>query len=150
MTEALPPATAVASANDLDDRYGTRRGRRFDRRFAWAAALAMVLGGVAFLLWSGWQEGGRVEIQDIGFTSTGDSSGSVKFMVSGPAETPLACAVEALSTSKATVGWKVILVPASSDRSHTITTRVLTTSPATAGYVKECWVVETGEADKDA
>lgn len=148
MSEALSPASPAApssqplQAHSLDDRYGTRNRGRFDRRFAWAAAIALVLGGVVFLVWSGWEENGQVEIQDIGFTTASDSEGTVKFMVSGPAETPLACAIEALSTSKATVGWKVLLVPASAERSHTITTRIFTTTPATAGYVRECWVVE--------
>lgn len=147
MSEAFPSAARDLPANDLDDRYGTRRKGRFDRRFAWVAAIVLVLGGAVFLLWSGWEENGQVETQDIGFTSTGEYEVTVKFMVSGPPETPLACAIEALSTSKATVGWKVILVPATAARSHTITTKVFTTTPATSGYVKECWVVE---ADQDA
>lgn len=142
MSEALPPVSGASATHDLDDRYGTRRKGRFDRRFAWAVAVLMVLGGAGYLIWSGWEQTSQIEAQDIGFTAAGDFEGTVKFMVSGPAETPIACAIEALSPSKATVGWKVILVPASAERSHTVTTRIFTTTTATAGYVKECWAVE--------
>lgn len=154
MSEALGTATpdrprtggprgSATSGNSLDDRYGTGRRGRIDRRFGWGAAALLVLAGVVFLLWSGWEEGGRVETQSIGFAKQGEFEVSVKFSVSAPSGAPVACAVEALSTSKAVVGWNVIELPVTEQRSHTITTRLLTTGPATAAHVRECWIVES-------
>lgn len=126
----------------LEDRYGTGRRRRFDRRFAWVVAAALVAAGIGFLLFSGWHETSRVEWQDIGFTKRGELAVDVKYHVSGPPDASVACAVEALNTSKATVGWKVVTLPPSEDRSQILTTDLVLTTPATAASVRECWILE--------
>ncbi|WP_241489418.1 DUF4307 domain-containing protein [Leucobacter celer] len=126
----------------LEDRYGSGRRRRLDRRFAWAAAALLVAGGVCFLLFSGWQNTNRVSWQDIGYTEQDELNLDVKFEVSAPPNTPVACAVEALNKVKATVGWKIVELPVTEERTHTVTTRLVVTNPATAATARECWVVE--------
>lgn len=100
------------------------------------------MAGVCFLLFSGWQNANRVSWQDIGYTQHDDLNLNVKFEVSAPPGTPVACAVEALNTIKATVGWKIVELPVTDQLTHTITTRLVTTNPATAATARECWVVE--------
>ncbi|UOR02271.1 DUF4307 domain-containing protein [Leucobacter allii] len=136
------PGTRPAASQSLEDRYGAGRRRRVDRRVAWGAAGALVAAGVGFLLFSGWHEQNVVAVQDIGYTEVNDYSLDVKFTVSAPPNTPVACAVEALNTSKATVGWKVVEVPVTEDQDHTVTTRLVVTNPATAATARECWVIE--------
>ncbi|WP_336993044.1 DUF4307 domain-containing protein [Leucobacter sp. VD1] len=141
------PTTAASAADaqpaqSLEDRYGTGRRRSIDRRFAWIAAALLVLAGIGFLLFSGWQSTNRVSWQDIGFTRDSDFALDVKFEVTAPPSTPVACAVEALNTSKATVGWKVVELPVTAEPTHTIVTRLITTNPATAASVRDCWVIE--------
>ncbi|WP_241488020.1 DUF4307 domain-containing protein [Leucobacter japonicus] len=138
----IAQGSATSATQSLEDRYGTSRRRSFDRRFAWGAAVALVAGGVAFLAFSGWQQTSQVSAQDIGYTKNGDASVDAKFIVTAPANTPVACAIEALNKAKAPVGWKVVEVPVSDATSHTVTTRVITTNPATAVTVQECWVIE--------
>ncbi|WP_245907498.1 DUF4307 domain-containing protein [Leucobacter massiliensis] len=140
--EVDPAAAAQGGSGSLEDRYGAGRRRRFDRRFAWTAAGLLVLGGVGFLAFSGWQDANRVSWQDIGYTKTDELNLEVKFEVTGPANTPIACAVEALNTVKATVGWKVVELPVTEARTHTVTTPLVTTNPATATTVRTCWVIE--------
>lgn len=137
-----PSAAAPGTTQSLDDRYGTGRRRSIDRRFGWIAAGALVLAGVGYLLFSGWQSTNRVSWQDIGFTRVSDFALDVKFEVSAPPRTPVACAVEALNTTKATVGWKVVELPLTDEHTHAVTTRLITTNPATAATARECWVVE--------
>lgn len=127
----------------LEDRYGTGRSRRFDRRFAWGAAGLLVAAGIAFLVFSGWQNQNRVSVQDIGYTKDNDLVLNVKFEVSAPANTPVACAVEALNKAKATVGWKIVELPVTDALTHTVTTRLVTTNPATAATARACWIVES-------
>lgn len=127
----------------LEDRYGTGRSRRFDRRFAWGAAGLLVAAGIAFLVFSGWQNQNRVSVQDIGYTKENDLVLNVKFEVSAPANTPVACAVEALNKAKATVGWKIVELPVTDALTHTVTTRLVTTNPATAATARACWIVES-------
>lgn len=136
------PGTRPGDGQSLEDRYGSGRRRRLDRRVAWSAAGILVLGGVCFLLFSGWQNTNRVSWQDIGFTKQDELNLDVKFEVTAPSETPVACAVEALNPVKATVGWKIVELPVTEDRTHTVTTPLVVTNPATAATVRECWVIE--------
>ena len=133
---------AAASAQTLEDRYGRGTQRRFDRRFAWIIAGVLLLAGLGILLFSGWQSGSQIEYRDIGAPHKGGSTVTVRFEVTAPAESRVACAVEALSPSFATVGWKVVELPASQDRTRRFTERIATTYPATAGQVKECWLLD--------
>lgn len=151
MSQAVPPASsaaapsegaAVAPTQSLEDRYNTGRKRSFDRRFAWGAAGALVLAGIGFLFFSGWQTTNQVSAQDIGFTRTGDLSVIMKFEVTGPEQTPVACAVEALNTAKGTAGWTVVEIPVSDQRTHVVSAPINTTTPATAVTAKECWVIK--------
>ncbi|QIM15936.1 DUF4307 domain-containing protein [Leucobacter insecticola] len=133
---------APAAAQSLEDRYNTGRKRSFDRRFAWSAAGVLVLAGISFLFFSGWQDTNQVAAQDIGFTRTGDLSVVMKFEVTGPEQTPVACAVEALNTAKGTAGWTVVEVPVSDERTHVVSVPMNTTTEATAVSVRDCWVVK--------
>ncbi|MFV0434789.1 MAG: DUF4307 domain-containing protein [Leucobacter sp.] len=132
----------VATRQSLEDRYGTGRRNRIDRRFGWIVAGVLVAAAIGFLLFSDWQNANRVSWQDIGFTRDGEYAVNVKFEVSAPAQTGVACAVEAINTSKATVGWKIVELPVSDTLTHTVTARVVTTNPATAATARECWVLE--------
>lgn len=135
-------STSTALAGEtLENRYGSgRRGKR-DRRFAYGAVAALLAAGVVFLLFSGWETTKQVEWQDIGYTKRSDLVIDIKFELTAPANTPVACAVESLNKAKATVGWKIVEIPPSENRSHTITTKLVSTNPLTAAAVRECWVV---------
>lgn len=140
---AAPGSDAIAAPpQTLEDRYGTGRRRRFDRTFAWATVGVLVLAGAGFLLFSGWQTTNQVSAQDIGYTQTGELTLDMKFEVTAPANTPAACAIEALNTSKATVGWTVIELPVTDQRTYVVTTPMHTTTPATAVTAKECWIIQ--------
>jgi len=149
VSEAHPPAApdpSPAAAASLEERYGSGKRQRFDRRFAWLAVVALLIAGLAYLFLSGWQESGQVQSQDIGFDKQSDREVSVKFTVTAPVGARVACAVEALSVSKAVVGWRIVEVPVSDRYSHTVTTKLLTTTPATAAHARECWIVEAPES----
>ncbi|PII84473.1 hypothetical protein BMH32_01665 [Leucobacter sp. OLJS4] len=133
---------AAASAQTLEDRYGRGTQRRFDRRFAWIIAGVLLLAGLGVLLFSGWQSGSQVEYRDIGAPHKGGSTVTVRFEVTAAPGTRVACAVEALSPSFATVGWKVVELPVSQERTRRFTEELATTYEATAGQVKECWVLD--------
>lgn len=139
---AETPLPDAAESTVLDERYGTSRRRGVDRRFAWIAAGLLVLGGVVFLVFSGWQQMGAVEVRDLDYSVESDHAVSVRFEVTADPEARVACAVEALNTSKAVVGWKVVEIPRTGERSHTVTTSLVTTNRATSGHAKTCWLAE--------
>ena len=135
---------ADAARDTIADRYGTGRSRRIDRRVGWIVATLAVLGGVLFLVVNPWQEN-TTTFTNIGFTlEEGGASAhgaTTKFEVTGEPGARISCAVEALNTAKATVGWKVVDLPIADTRTHTVTVRLVTTGPATAAHAKACWAV---------
>lgn len=137
-----PTEQLSGTADALEARYGTQRRRGMDRRIAWASALVLVFAGIAFLLFSGWQDGSRVSYSDIGYTVVSDESVEVRFEVTAPANSALACAVEALSSSKGTVGWKVLTLDPVDTAQQAVRTSLVTTQPPVTGSVSQCWILE--------
>lgn len=135
--EALDPATQQA----LENRYGSGRRGSFDRRIGYGIAGVLIAAAVAFFAFSGWQDGQQVSWQDIGYTAESDQVLNVKFEVTAKTGTRVACAVEGINASKATVGWKVLEIPASDQLTHTVTTKLVVTNPAVAVTTRECWTI---------
>lgn len=140
LAEAPKPAQVdPATQQALESRYGSGRRRKLDRRAAYGIAGALVAAGLAFFAFSGWQNGQQVSWQDIGYTAESDRVLNVKFEVTAKTGTTVACAVEGINASKATVGWKVLEIPASDQLTHTVTTKLIVTNPAVAVTTRECW-----------
>ena len=141
MTNAPAETTAAEAPATLADRYGTRRSGRIDRRLGWIIALAAVVLGLAVVLFGGWQNSSQVSVHNIGFDIVDDQHATTRFEVTGPADVPIACSVEALSSAKATVGWRIIEIPVSGSRTNAVSADLVTTAPAVAANAVECWVV---------
>lgn len=140
MTDAADaPGAPVSAETLLDERYGRGRKRAIDKRFGWIAAGALVLGGAAFLVFGGWQQTSGVESKVLDYSVVDERTVRLDAQVTVPAGADAICAIEALSESYATVGWKLIELPASDERTRRFTTTVVTTSQATTGTVRECW-----------
>ena len=139
MTEGTRDAVA--------DRYGAGRTKRFDRRFGWTVASLAVAVGLVVIAFGSWQQS-TLEVKNISFTLNEDEaengvySATTRFEVNAPPGTNVSCSVEALNTSKATVGWNVVDFPAIETRSQEATVRLVTIGPATAVNAKTCWPVE--------
>lgn len=139
MTEAAPGVVA--------DRYGTTRSKRLDKRLGWTVASIAIAVGLLIVVFGNWQQN-TTAFQNIGFTL--DKSGAdigvfqatTKFEVNADPGAKVSCAVEALNTSKAVVGWKIVDLPVIDGRNHTVSVTLTTVGPATAAHAKECWPVE--------
>lgn len=129
----------------LNDRYGKERGRSIDKRVAWITVAVLVLAGIIFLFFSGWQEAKDVEFKTISYEVIDGSSVNVQAQVTVPKGSEAICAFEALSESFATVGWKLVELPATDALTRSFETKVITTSPSTTGSIRECWVVTETE-----
>lgn len=138
MTNA--PQDAIAA------RYGRTPGSRTrDRRLLWITAAAFVLVFVAWVVWAG-LDGSRpsIEARNTAHELIDDTRVSVSFEVTGPQNTPMACSVQALNEQFAVVGWKVVELPLSEERTRSFTELVRTTELSNTGVVDTCWVVESG------
>lgn len=136
-----------AASDTVADRYGASRSKRWDRRVGWTLASAAIVVGGVVIAFGGWQQS-TTEFQNIGFTLQNDASANsmhsatTRFEVNADPGARVSCAVEALNTSKATVGWKVVDLPPIDSRSQTVSVDIVTLGPATAAHAKACWPVE--------
>lgn len=130
-----------AGAGLLESRYGRSRRRRFDRWIAWGA-VALLLGiGLWVLLFGTWRTGASIGFRDMGYSVIDERTVRVDFEVTAPAGSDVFCALEAVSTSHAQVGWRILELPASEQRIRHFSETLVTTGHATTGYVKSCWAV---------
>jgi hypothetical protein len=120
-------------------------GIREDRRLIWSAAAAFAVVFVAWVVWAG-LDGSRpsIESRNTAHEIVDDTLVSVSFEVTGPQDTPMACSVQALNEQFAVVGWKVVELPPSEQRTRNLTELVRTTELSNTGVVDTCWVVEDG------
>ena len=131
-----------ARAADLDARYG--RSASVTRRNSWVAvvaALAFVVVFVAWLVWGGL--GGtpaQFQVQDTGHELVSDSEVTVSWQFSVDGGQSAQCAVQALNSTFAIVGWRIVDIPASTQRTRVFTEAVRTTEQAVSGLIYRCWL----------
>jgi len=149
VTGAAAANTAVAGAaatntavTDLDARYGrspqtARRNRVIG--FVTAGAFAIVFG--AWLLWAGLlQTPAQLEVRDTGFLIRDDRAISVRWEVSTDPGNEVTCAVQALNSSFGIVGWRIVEIPQSDQRTRVLTETLRTSELAVTGLIYRCWL----------
>jgi len=149
VNDARVPNVAVTSTavtntavTDLDARYGrspqtARRNRVIG--FVTAGVFAIVFG--AWLLWAGLlQTPAQLEVRDTGFLIRDDSAISVRWDVSTDPGNEVTCAVQALNSSFGIVGWRVVELPPSDQRTRVLTETLRTSELAVTGLIYRCWL----------
>ena len=91
-----------------------------------------------------------VTFKDIGYRTTDATQAEVDFQVTREPGTAVKCAIKALDSKFAVVGWKVVNIPPveeedqgqSADGGRTLAQRVVlrTESQAVSGVVDNCWI----------
>jgi hypothetical protein len=139
MTDTQP---GRESASALDDRYGrSPRSRRVERRVLW------ILGGVIAVVFAAWVvlvsfdgTGATLEARDVAHRIVDEHSVEVSFSLNVAPGTATVCAVQALNEDHAIVGWKILEVPASEQRTRVITQTVRTSEQSNTGLISSCWL----------
>ncbi|WP_368074215.1 DUF4307 domain-containing protein [Curtobacterium sp. SGAir0471] len=136
------PTAAPGTVASLDDRYGrTPDRRRRSRLVGIVAAIAVVLVFVAWVVWAGLdQESHGLDNTELGYTVVSDHQTVVHSQVSADPGTEVRCAVQVLDRSYSIVGWKEVTLPASDQRTRSISTSVNTTTRGVTGLIHDCWV----------
>lgn len=127
---------------DLDARYGRTRSTRTRRRWVvGASALAFVLVFGLWLVWAGLLgTPAQFEANDTGHSIVNDREVSVTWEFTAPPGTAAQCAVQALNSTFGIVGWKIVDLPPSPQRTRTFTETVRTTELAVSGLIYRCWL----------
>ncbi|MGL4339595.1 MAG: DUF4307 domain-containing protein [Rhodoglobus sp.] len=141
MPHPEPPVDANHTAI-LNARYGRTPAAR--RRSHWlfvVCSLGLVGILLAWLVW-GALLGAPAQFQavDTKHTIVDNSAVDVSWQFTAPAGTSARCAVQALNSTFAIVGWTVVEIPASSVGTRTFTKRVRTTEQAVTGLIYRCWL----------
>ena len=135
---------------DLDARYGRTRARSTRMRLvAILAAAGVALVVVAWVIWVGLlSPSASLETKDVGFVSLTDSSIEVRWQLTAPPDAEVSCALKAVSEKHAVVGWVVVDVPPSPDRTRILRETFRTSEPTVSGQVYRCWLTDdAGAAD---
>ena len=136
------PSGVLVPATALDERYGRTPARTRRRRtlaIVTAALFAVVFG--AWLIWAGLLgDNAAIEFRDVGHEIVDDSLVTVTWQVTVEPGTPVSCAVEALNESFSVVGWKVLDLDTSEERTRTFTEEVRTSELAVSGLIYRCWL----------
>lgn len=142
-----PPADT-----SLANRYGSKK-QRLPRPVKRGIAVAGLAAGIGFLAWvSTSSAGSGVTFKDIGFSTVDATAAEVDFQVTREPGTAVKCAVKALDSKFAVVGWKVVDIPLgeadrTADGGRTVSQRVAlrTESLSVSGVVDACWIPGAGK-----
>ena len=133
----------MSATADLDARYG--RGGGNTRRSRVIAIVAAAVGLVVVVAWVVW--GGllgpdaSLEARDLGFEIIDDGHIRVEYEVTSDAGAEVSCAVQALNESFTVVGWKIVELPVSEQRTRSFTEELRTSELAVSGLIYRCWLL---------
>ncbi|MBT2501373.1 DUF4307 domain-containing protein [Curtobacterium sp. ISL-83] len=95
----------------------------------------------AWVIWAGLDQANHgLDSQDVGYQIVSEHRAAVHSQISVDPGTTARCAVQVLDKSFTIVGWKVITLPKSADRTRNVTTDVNTTTRGVTGLIHDCWV----------
>jgi hypothetical protein len=136
------PQPSAATSATLDDRYGRTPGRlRRGRLLGIVAAVAVALVFIVWVVWAGpGQTSHGLDTDDVGYEVVSDHETVVHSQISLDPGTAARCAVQVLDKSYTIVGWKEIRVPASDQRTRSVSTPVKTVTRGVTGLIHDCWV----------
>ena len=138
----IAPAPPQPTRPEIEARYGrTPLAKKRKRLFAYTAAGGFVVVLAAWLFWGGVIDNlETVDAQNTGHTLISDSEVEVTWQLTATPGQDVGCAVQALNSSFGIVGWKIVQIPGSSERTRSITESVRTTEQSVTGLIYRCWL----------
>jgi hypothetical protein len=132
----------VDQADRIAARYGrtpTAQKRQKVIGIIGAIGVAVVL--VAWIVWAGpLRTSGQFQARDLGFSIVDERNIVVQFEITVPPNTAMECAVQALSAEYGIVGWRVVTIPPSSQRTRVFEQPLRTSETPVTGLLYRCWV----------
>lgn len=127
---------------DLAARYG--RTPTVLRRNRLVAIIGAALVALVFVLWVVWAglfaAPAEIEVRDTRQVIVSDFEVALSFELTVPTGTASSCALQAHDESFSIVGWRVIDILPSEQRTRSFTETVRTSGPAVSGLIYRCWL----------
>ncbi len=126
----------------LDERYGrTPDAERRTRRLMIIAGVVFAAVFTAWVVWGGLSgTNAELEVRELGYANVTDTSIEVRWEVSVEPGTTVSCAVQALNESFGIVGWRIVELPASPERTRVFVETIRTAEPPVTGLPYRCWL----------
>jgi hypothetical protein len=141
--DEMPAESAAdATAQALALRYGRTPQSRWSRTLGVAiTAGALVVAAIGWFVWSGpLSTPAELEVRDTGHVILSERETEVRWQITLTPGTPAKCAVQALDSAFGIVGWLVVDLPASPERTRDFSQVVRTTEQAVTGLIYRCWL----------
>ncbi|MCZ9881355.1 DUF4307 domain-containing protein [Arthrobacter sp. B2a2-09] len=152
MTSEDPSGTALPATTSLANRYGSQK-RAFGGKTKRNIVIAFIVLGIGLLAWltiSSSQS--SVTFKDIGYSATDATQTVVDFQVTKNPDATAKCAIKAMDSGFAVVGWKVVQIGPNApkdgaDGGQTTAQRTIlrTESGAVSAVVDNCWIVDSSK-----
>lgn len=126
----------------LDERYGRTPGS--ERRTRTLMIIAGVIFSLIFTAWVVW--GGlsgtnaTIETRDLGYSAVTGTTVDVRWEVSVVPGTTVTCALQALNGSFGIVGWRIVELGASTERTRVFIETIRTAEPPVTALPYRCWL----------
>jgi hypothetical protein len=126
----------------LDARYGRSVGdSRRQKIIGTLAGVAVAIVLIAWVWWAGLlQPTAQFQARDLGYQFVDDQNITVQFEITVSPNTPMACAVQALNAEYGIVGWRIVDIPASEQRTRVFEQPLRTSEKPVTGLLYRCWV----------
>jgi hypothetical protein len=136
------PVNQVEATDRIAARYGrTPQAAKRSKALGYlgGASVAVVL--VAWLWWAGVsQPGAQFEARDLGYSIVDERNIVVFFEITVTPDTPMKCAIQSLNAEYGIVGWQVVTIPPSQQRTRVFEQALRTSEMPVTGLLYRCWV----------
>jgi len=126
----------------LDERYGRTAGA--ERRTRAAMIVAGIVFAIVFTAWVVWGglsgSNAELETRELGYSNVSATSIDVRWEVSVSPGTDVSCAIQALNESFGIVGWKIVDLPPSTERTRVFVETLRTAEQPVTGLPYRCWL----------
>lgn len=135
-------STSTPTHETLDARYGRTADRRRGRRILGVvAAVGVVAVTGAWVVWAGLlSPAADLELRTLGYGIPDERHVTVNWELTVAPGADASCAVQALDERHGVVGWSVVEIPASTDRTRAFEQSLRTSAPAVTGLIYRCWL----------
>ena len=132
----------TSTQQTMDERYGRTPGA--ERRTRTAMIIAGVVFSLVFTAWVVW--GGlsgtnaTIETRELGYSAVTETTVDVRWEVSVDPGTDVHCALQALNESFGIVGWRIVELGPSTDRTRVFIETIRTAEPPVTALPYRCWL----------
>lgn len=130
------------SAEDLAARYGnTPQAAQRQKIIAIVGAIGVAVVLVVWIVFaSPIRSSSQFQARDLGYIYNDDRNITVQFEITVAPNTPMECAVQALNAEYGIVGWRVIDIAPSEQRTRIFQQPLRTSENAVTSLLYRCWV----------